>query len=294
MRIVILGCNGLLGSCLFLEFKKSRQHEILGTQRNKSMLGMLGAGAYLLDAANRMQLEAFFKKTVPDCVINCIGITKHNQNSIDIRSLYKINCDFPKYLAKATQKIGSRLIHFSTDCVFSGHRGFYKESDSPDAADHYGKSKARGEIIDSDHVLTLRTSMVGHELPGARHGLLEWFLAVGNECQGYTNAYFSGLTTNEIFNFLFSVVIPRADLHGLYHLAGNRISKFDLLKQIAGVYNKKTIIHPDASLKVDRSLSSAKLARETGYVVPSWPEMFRKMKNFQQSSNCAGWRKNSI
>jgi dTDP-4-dehydrorhamnose reductase len=171
--------------------------------------------------------------------------------------------------------MGSRLIHISTDCVFSGEKGGYVESDFADAKDVYGKSKALGEI-DCPKAITLRTSTIGHELNSA-YGLLDWFLSQDEHCRGFRRAIFSGLPTVVLAQIIRDVVIPRKELSGIYHVAAQPINKYDLLKLIATEYGKSISIRPDDSFVLDRSLSAAKFNAATGYIPPEWPELIRLM-----------------
>jgi dTDP-4-dehydrorhamnose reductase len=167
------------------------------------------------------------------------------------------------------------LIHISTDCVFSGEKGGYVESDFADARDVYGKSKALGEV-DYPHAVTLRTSTIGHELK-SEYGLLDWFLSQQGRCKGYTRAIFSGLPTVVFAQVVRDVVIPHEKLSGLYHVAAKSINKFDLLNLIADVYGKDIEIVPDEKLVIDRSLDANRFRLATGYVAPEWSDLIKWM-----------------
>jgi dTDP-4-dehydrorhamnose reductase len=178
---------------------------------------------------------------------------------------------------------GARLIHVSTDCVFAGTKGNYVEGDAPDAGDMYGKSKYLGEV-DYPHAITLRTSTIGHELQSA-YGLLEWFLSQQGNCKGFSRAIFSGLPNTEFARVVRDVVIPRPELHGLYHVGAAPIGKYDLLKLIAAQYNKKIDIVFDEKFAIDRSLNVDQFTRVTGYRAPSWPELIQSMHKSQEVLN---------
>jgi dTDP-4-dehydrorhamnose reductase len=169
-------------------------------------------------------------------------------------------------------------VHISTDCVFSGAKGMYVESDFPDADDLYGRSKYLGEV-DYPHAVTLRTSIIGHELDGAR-SLLCWFLAQGGSVRGFTKAVFSGLPTVELARVVRDFVLPHPELHGLYHVSAAPINKYDLLKLVAQAYGKSIEITPHDQLVIDRSLDSTRFKAATGYAPPSWPELVRTMHAF--------------
>jgi dTDP-4-dehydrorhamnose reductase len=169
-------------------------------------------------------------------------------------------------------------VHISTDCVFSGAKGGYMEEDAPDARDLYGRSKLLGEV-DCPHAVTLRTSIIGHELNSA-HGLIGWFLAQQGNVKGYTRAIFSGLPTYELARVIRDLVLPRAEMHGLFHVASRPISKYDLLHMVNQEYGKGLKIEPDDHLKIDRSLNANRFLEATGYKAPDWPDLIAQMREF--------------
>jgi dTDP-4-dehydrorhamnose reductase len=166
-----------------------------------------------------------------------------------------------------------------TDCVFSGMKGRYTEADISDATDLYGRSKYLGEV-DYPHAITLRTSIIGHEMDGA-HSLLGWFLKQTGSIKGYRRAVFSGLPTVEIARVIRDYVIPYPELHGVYHVSANPINKFDLLTLVAQTYGKTIEICADDQLVIDRSLDSSRFQTATDYVVPEWPELIGLMHSFK-------------
>jgi dTDP-4-dehydrorhamnose reductase len=184
----------------------------------------------------------------------------------------------PHRLARLCDLAGARLVHVSTDCVFSGTKGMYTESDFPDANDLYGRSKYLGEV-DYPNAITLRTSIIGHELEGAR-SLLCWFLAQSNSVRGFTKAVFSGVPTVEMARIIRDFVLPRPELHGLYHVSVAPISKYELLKLVAQTYGTLTAIEPSDQVVIDRSLDSTRFRASTGYRPPAWPELVRTMCEF--------------
>lgn len=217
-------------------------------------------------------LVRVFADFQPQVAINCAGLVKQLPEADDPVRALPINSLFPHRLAGLCRMAGSRLIHLSTDCVFSGRKGRYVEGDPSDAEDLYGKSKYLGEVHDQAHVLTLRTSTVGHELRSG-HGLVEWFLAQEGEVKGYSNAIFSGLATAELARVVHDLVLPEPALSGLYHLSARPIAKLDFLRMVADRYGKKIGIRPDSSIGIDRSLDSTRFREATGYVAPEWNEL---------------------
>ena len=211
----------------------------------------------------------------PDLLINCIGLIKQVKTADDPLSAIAINSQFPHQVSKICQTIGARMIHFSTDCVFNGKKGCYREDDPSNADDLYGQSKFLGEV-DSSHCVTLRTSIIGHELRGF-HGLIEWFLSQKASVRGFTNAIFSGFPTVEIAHIICERVISNFDLQGVYHLSSSPISKYELLKLVAEKYGKQINIEPYNDYIVDRSLDSSKFQKATRYCPPTWSELVDKM-----------------
>jgi dTDP-4-dehydrorhamnose reductase len=172
---------------------------------------------------------------------------------------------------------GARLIHISTDCVFSGSRGMYREDDFSDAYDLYGKSKYIGEVRDDAHAITLRTSIIGHELD-SKVALVDWFLSQQGSAKGYRRAMFSGLPTVELARIIRDFVLPRPELRGLYHVAAEPIAKYDLLSLIAEQYGKQIEIKGDDAVIIDRSLDSTRFTLATGYRAPEWPALIALMR----------------
>jgi dTDP-4-dehydrorhamnose reductase len=212
----------------------------------------------------------------PEVVVNCIGVVKQDAAAKDPLTSIEVNALFPHRLAKACAEIGSRLIHLSTDCVFSGQRGNYSVSDPADATDLYGRTKLLGEV-DYDHCLTLRTSMIGRELVGS-HGLVEWFLSQqGKVVRGYQKAVFSGFTTGTLAAAIADVISDHHELKGIWHFASEPINKFALLGLIKEGFGLKIEIEPDETFVCDRSLNGDAFRQATGYVAPSWSEMVEAM-----------------
>ncbi len=213
----------------------------------------------------------------PDIVINCIGLIKQLPIASDPLVAITVNSQLPHRISLVCRTAGARMIHISTDCVFDGRKGAYKEEDSPNALDLYGRTKYLGEV-NYPHCTTIRTSIIGHELKGF-HGLIEWFFQQETSIKGYTNAIFSGFPTFVIANIVGNYVIPNEDLQGIYHVSSEPISKYELLKLVANRYGKQIHIEPDDVFRIDRSLDSSLFQDASGYSPPSWPELVEKMYN---------------
>lgn len=281
MRVLILGATGMLGSAVFCFFKQQAMYEAWGAIRNPEMRQYLPSETHEsicsgVDVLDQDAIVDVMQKVRPDVVINCVGLIKQLKNANDPLSVLPINSLLPHRLEKLCALAGARLVHVSTDCVFSGKKGRYKETDSSDAEDLYGKSKFIGELNDQKHVVTLRTSIIGHEL-NSRYALVDWFLSQERAVKGYTKAVFSGLPTVELARVIHDYVLPKPELSGLYHVSAQPIAKFDLLKLIAAQYQKDIQINPDDQLVIDRSLDSSAFTEATGYVAPDWPSLIATM-----------------
>lgn len=217
----------------------------------------------------------------PDVVINCVGLIKQNP-LVEIPLLaISINSLFPHRVASICRAMGIRMIHVSTDCVFSGEKGKYKETDPSDATDLYGSTKFLGEVV-YPQCITLRTSIIGHELRGKR-GLVEWFLSQKGTIKGFTHAIYTGLPTIEFARVIKEYILTNPNLSGLYHVSAEPISKYDLLKLIAIRYSKEIQINPFDDFYSDRSLDSTRFKQATGYQPPSWEELVEKMyQNYEK------------
>ncbi len=288
MRILILGSTGLLGNTFTKYFFDSEYFQTFATTRNYSKIKFFNKKhhekfVHINNILDYKETKKKIQNIKPDVLINCLGITnKKNFNSNQTEEFISINSLLPYRLQKICADLGVRLIHFSTDCIFSGNKGFYSENDIPDSIDLYGRSKFLGEL-DFKNTLTIRKSVIGHELI-SKNGLLEWFLSQNKSVEGYKNVIFSGTTVLELAILIEKYIIPRSDLKGILNISGESISKFNLLKVIADIYNKKIDIIPNEIIKLDRSLDGSQFAKLTGYQPKPWPLLIRTMKEFELSS----------
>lgn len=283
MKVLVLGISGMLGHAMFRVLSENGGLDVWGSARSPGVRNFFGdaqAAKVLagVDVENADALAEVFSKLRPDVVINCIGLVKQFAEAGDPLLALPINAMLPHRLARLCSLLGARLIHVSTDCVFNGKRGGYTEADVSDAEDLYGKSKFIGEV-DYPHALTLRTSIIGHEL-ASHHGLVEWFLAQDKRVNGYTRVRFSGLPTVELSRIVRDVVLPHDALHGVYHVASAGIAKYDLLQLVAQIYGKRIEIVADDSVTIDRTLLADRFREATGYTAPSWEELVQMMKNY--------------
>jgi dTDP-4-dehydrorhamnose reductase len=281
-KILVIGANGMLGGSIFRYFSRQDDFEVLGTLRSQSnqqqLLSMGFANTVAgIDVNDTAALEGVFSNFQPDVVFNCVGLIKQLAASKKAVPAIEINALLPHRLAELASHHGGKLIHFSTDCVFSGAAGMYQEQDTPDASDIYGRSKLLGEVDYSPH-LTLRTSIIGHEL-NSNVSLVDWFLSQQGSVKGFSKAFFSGLPTIFVAKFVHQYVLNNTDLTGLYHLSVDRIDKFSLLTMIKEVYGKDTAIENFSDFAIDRSLDSSKLREAVNFAPPSWLELIQDMHN---------------
>jgi dTDP-4-dehydrorhamnose reductase len=285
VKVLVLGATGLLGNAMFRSLSKMPGAQVTGTVRqdaSRKLFDPADAGrlAVVGNVEDPGQQAELFETVRPDVVVNCIAVGR--PAPADPMRSVAVYAVLPQRLSYLCRRAGARLIQISSDGVFAGHRGGYTEADVPDADDVYGTSKFLGEV-DAPHAVTLRTSIIGHELqPGS--GLLEWFLSQQDECRAFTRAIFSGFPTIVLADMIRDVVIPRPDLCGIYHVATRPISKFDLLLLVAERYGKRIKLVADDRQAPDRSLVADRFERATGYKPPDWPALVDAMYRDKFSS----------
>lgn len=277
MKVLILGGQGMLGHKIFQVFRPRFDTYVTfrsdkGPWTSFPLYGGKKRTIGGIDAFQFSNIVDVFARVQPDVVINCIGIIKQIASAKDpIRSI-EINALFPHKLFQLCLATQTKLIHISTDCVFSGQRGNYTEGDIPDPIDLYGRTKLLGELNQSG-CLTLRTSVIGRDFV-KRVGLLEWFLSNrGNTVKGYTQAIYSGFTTHALAQIIADLVEMYPDLFGLYHVASQPISKFELLVKIRDAMKLDIEIIPENDFFCDRSLDAARFLNDTRIAIPTWEEM---------------------
>jgi dTDP-4-dehydrorhamnose reductase len=279
MRILILGGDGMLGHQLLALLRE--RHEVMVTLRQEPA-AYAASGLFTpknsfmgVDVRASDRLLAVLAQFHPDAVVNAVGIVKQRLDGLDVIPNLEINALLPHRLALVCRAIGARLIHISTDCVFSGDRGQYREEDRPDPVDIYGHSKLLGEVVQPG-VITLRTSIIGRSL-SRNTSLIDWFLQQRGRIKGYRNAIFSGFTTKELSRVIESLLDKHPGTSGLYHLSSSAISKYDLLMRLRERLQREVEIAPDDQVRIDRSLDSTRFRTEFGYTPPSWDEMLDEL-----------------
>jgi dTDP-4-dehydrorhamnose reductase len=271
MRVLVMGGTGMLGHKVFQRLRERFPEAcctIRGSRRDSvtaaiPLFADPSAVIEHVDVLDWSSVDAVLSKLRPEVVVNCIGIVKQRAEAKAAIPSLTINSLLPHRIAAALDPWGGRLIHFSTDCVFSGDRGGYTEDDQSDARDLYGRSKFLGEVVEG-RALTLRTSMIGRELTGHR-SLLDWLLRQdGRAVSGYQRAFYSGLTTNELANVVLMLIDEQPDLAGLYQVTSETITKYDLLRLIINTFELDIRVEPDAVFFCDRSLIGERFTAATG------------------------------
>ncbi len=286
MRFLVIGASGMLGHRLAARL--AAHGEVWGTLRAPRAIPGLDPARALagVHAEEPATIARAIETVRPDVVLNAVGVVKQLDAAADPATAIRINALFPHELAKAVRERGARLIHFSTDCVFAGRGGPYRESDPADATDLYGRSKLLGEVT-GPGCITLRSSIVGHEL-GSAHGLLGWFLSQrGRPVKGYARALFSGVTTDTMAALAGRLARDFPALDGLWHVAGPAIDKYALLQLFDRRYRTGSAIARDEAVAIDRRLDGSRFAAATGWAAPSWPEMIDEMA--REASRAGLW-----
>lgn len=280
MRALVLGGAGMLGHRLWREL--DRRMDAFCTMRSSAQdyasLGWFDERRTVgnVDVLSDSDLDRAMSVVKPDVVVNAVGIVKQRRDADNAAATIAVNALLPHRLADRCAAAGARLIQISTDCVFAGAKGSYTESDVPDGRDLYGRSKLLGEV-DREGCLTVRTSMVGREIRASR-GLLEWFFSHrGETVPGFTRARFSGLTTSELSRVIVDIVQRHPGLCGVWHVAGDPISKYDLLTIVNDAFRLGSTLRPDDSFFCDRTLDASRFTNATGYRPPTWAAMVAEL-----------------
>lgn len=279
MKILVLGANGMLGHRAAMLL--SERHEVTGTLRAPDAVAEAFAPRARFITGVSADAPGTLAKVIddvrPDAVVNCIGIVKQRPEAHDAAASMRVNAVFPHEAADLCAGAGARFIHVSTDCVFTGDRGFYTESDAPDATDLYGLSKLQGEVTGVAGAVTVRTSMVGWEIRRPT-GLLEWFAGCrGSRVDGFTKAVFSGLATSDLVEVIEGLCTDWADVDGLWHVSTDPISKYDLLTMVRDALAWDVEITPRDEPAIDRSLDSTRFRARTGWTPRAWPQAVERL-----------------
>ena len=280
MKVCVLGSGGLLGHMLIRVLSES--HDVYGTTREKAsnsspLARFLSSDKWIdeVDARNLGSVKSIFEKNQFDIAINCIGLIKQRGDQVDDRLMMSINAEFPHQLAESANQNGTRVIQISTDCVFSGDKGNYVETDTPDPVDVYGRSKLLGELNDSTN-LTLRTSHIGREL-SIKKSLVEWLLSQRNgQVSGFSGAIYSGLTTTELAKIIANLLPSASRLTGMFHVSSEAISKLEIINQLNELLELKVKVVEDKTVQINRSLNSSLFQSVANTRAPKWDQMLKE------------------
>lgn len=264
----------MLGHAIFQTLNRTYDQPVFGTVRRTDDISLVDSALQpfvkvIPDLMNVSALSKLVDELRPTVIINCTSLQKSDFN--DLPKALALYAVFPKRLSIICKQRNVRLIQISSDGVFSGEKGNYRETDVPDAEDVYGLTKFLGEV-DGEHVVTIRTSIIGHQLKTSG-GLVDWFLMQKEPCRCYSKAIFSGFPTVVLADIIGERILPRPELSGLFHIASDPISKFDLLKLVSCRYGHGVEMISDDSVTLDRSLSGEKFENATGFSPPPWSEL---------------------
>lgn len=287
MKVCVIGAGGLLGHMLVRVLSES--NDVYGSTRevrssSSPLARFLPQDKWIdeIDASNVDSINRVFGIADFDAVINCIGLIKQRNSQVSDHEMMVVNGEFPHQLAQVANSHGTRVIHISTDCVFSGDKGNYVESDEPDPVDVYGKSKLLGELNDVKN-LTLRTSHIGRELT-VRKSFIEWLLnQKGGRVDGYSHAIYSGLTTRELSKLIGDLLHTKLRITGMFHVSSQPISKLEIINKLNELLNLQIAVTPDSLVQINRSLDSGKFQGATGLMPNNWDQMLSEFCKDQKS-----------
>ena len=276
MRILILGADGMIGHKIAQSLEDFEL--ILASRKSISSKSIvIIKGKMVLHNLITDSLDLLLDNTTPDIIINCAGITTRRGVEDNIVNTGLLNSDLPHKLDSWANLNSKKLIHFSTDCVFSGNRGNYLDNDFADADDIYGKSKAMGEV-DSPNTLTIRCSMIGRELYNFTE-LFEWLKKNKNKkIEGYSKVFYSGITTVRMGKILNQILKKNLNLSGIYNISSTPISKFDLLVKLSNAFNLNVDVKQNINNKSNKVLISEKFTEITGVYPPNWDDLISEFK----------------
>ncbi|MFP3509181.1 SDR family oxidoreductase [Peribacillus sp. SIMBA_075] len=273
MKVLILGGKGMAGHVITAYFQQNPQYIVFYTSRDPE-----DKDSIYLDITIPTKLEEIIESIKPDIIVNCIGILNDHASN-NPKLAFQVNSLLPHELVKLTERNNGKLIHISTDCVFSGTKGNYTEGDIPDGTSFYAQSKQLGEIISDKH-LTIRTSIIGPELKEDGIGLFQWFMKQRNQIIGYEKVLWNGVTTLELAKAIEALI--ENNVTGLYHLGSeNKVSKYNLLKLIKRTFNKTDIeILPDSHIVLDRTIKNTR--NDFYYHIPTYEHMLKELKSWME------------
>ncbi|MEL6751420.1 MAG: SDR family oxidoreductase [Pseudomonadota bacterium] len=278
--VLVLGATGMLGHRIVQRLSKTRK--VVGTIRGEALDDAATAALGDVEIIPNVRADdvggvaSAMEAVAPAAVINCIGVIKQLKEAKDAIPSIEINALFPHRVAALAKEHGARMIHFSTDCVFTGSRGNYAQTDVADATDLYGRTKLLGEVA-GENCVTIRSSIIGHELRGHK-SLVDWFVSQqGQHIKGFANAHYAGLNTHAMAELVETILDQWPDLSGLWHVASDPINKYDLLHLIRHIYGFDVTIARDEDFHCDRRLDATPFRERTGWTPTPWPQMIETM-----------------
>lgn len=280
MNILVLGASGMLGAALVTRLAQRREgFGVFGTHRPSARLPVVPGAVFIevADIFDEPGITHLLANNDIGFVINAIGLIKQIGSAFADEDFVLVNAMLPHFMARLAGDAGARFLEVSTDCVFSGRKGLYTESDTPDATDMYGRSKLLGEVTERNNSITIRTSIIGHE-SGRAASLIDWFLSTEGTVNGFSKAVFSGFPAIVLADIIADHFIPKPELSGLYHVSADPIDKFSLLCMVRDLYRHDVEVEPSDTLIINRTLNSTKFRQATGFVPSSWPELINAMK----------------
>ncbi|MBC7458748.1 MAG: SDR family oxidoreductase [Bdellovibrionaceae bacterium] len=287
-KVLILGLAGMLGHQIWRKFYSSEfsnSFDVYGTVRKSKdhykrfNLGYEDHIIENMEVSDFVTLEKKLNEIQPNFIINCVGLTLRKKEISDFEKCYKVNSMLPQVVGQWCSHHNSKLIHFSTDCVFDGKkRSAYFEKDLPTALDHYGQSKYLGEVQSAQN-LTLRLSIVGREIENKTE-LIEWILSQKNQvANGFGSVRYSGLTTNFVANEVIKIVLKYPELSGLYQISSQPISKYELVQKMNHQFNLNINLIRDDKYQSNKSLDCSSYVKKTGFNIPTWDDMIQDLYN---------------
>lgn len=284
MKVLVLGGTGMIGHRMWASLSRLG-HDVYSVCRSDLKLEMKNLGNLNwskswqgVDVTDIAALESIFSDLKPEMTLNCVGIVKQHPLAKCPATIIELNSLFPHQLTEICRRHGSRLLQMSTDCVFSGEKGYYSEKDVPDAVDLYGRTKILGEVDSQEHVITLRTSSIGREVR-PHGGLIEWFLSQkGKKVKGYTKAIYSGFPTETLAKVIHNHILPNPFLKGIYHVASEPINKYQLLQLAKEVLKVDIEVEKDDSFAMDRSLDPSTFRKVTDAPIWEWKDIISDLK----------------
>jgi dTDP-4-dehydrorhamnose reductase len=278
MKILILGVDGMIGHKIYQTLSSKKNRLLITSRKKKDSIRIYKTQDKFINYSyDNSTINELLDLHKPDIIINCIGVTTRRIGSLKMDQINNVNTILPNKLSMWTKKNQKWLIHFSTDCVFTGNEGNYTELSKKDAKDLYGLSKSAGEEIELSNTLIIRCSLIGREIFNNTE-LLEWLISMNNKkIQGFSKAIYSGVSTLWMSTVIKKLINNDTKLTGLYNISSSQISKFELLNKMIVHFKLNIEIIKNDKFKSNKSLNSNKFATETGIQTPSWDEMLKDL-----------------